>query len=112
MMVLINPGSRVGNSLRGLRRVADVNMRALCRDLGVPPRFGRSGRLEGDGWYGYSLRYGRCVEQVDMPGVPLDQLTARSPFAPRLYVDGNSWYWPFALNILRDAFGFERQEAL
>jgi hypothetical protein len=42
---------------------------------------------------------------VDMPGLPLHQVALREGdnawLFPRLYVDGNSWLWPYALNNAR-----------
>lgn len=55
----------------------------------------------GDGRYAFTLSVadGRTFE-IQMPGIPLEHLRGdgTDPFAyHRLYVDGNSWLWGYAL---------------
>ena len=42
--------------------------------------------------------------RVDMPGCSLSELTTGRAGAPRLYVDGNSWWWKYGIVIVVDAF--------
>lgn len=42
--------------------------------------------------------------EIQMPGAPLKVVTGSVLQAPRLYVDGESWFWEFALLITRKAF--------
>lgn len=41
--------------------------------------------------------------EVDMPGIPLRYVRSRDlRSAPRLYIDGSSWYWNYAVEVLRE----------
>ena len=46
-----------------------------------------------------------------MPGLPLglvrfvDDVKQNCLEFPRLYVNGNSYYWKYAVNVVRDFFG-------
>jgi hypothetical protein len=60
-----------------------------------------------DGRYGFLLRRGAHHCGVAMPGVPLEQVrfvgAPQDPWLyPRLYVDGSSWLWCFAVDIVRE----------
>lgn len=111
-LVFINPGS--GPVSGTTRRNADANMRALLRDAGLTGRvtWGRRGPIEG-GRYDYrvALRGSKKSTIVSMPGLPLDRvryMNAPDQNAwnfPRLYVDGSSWLWEFAITNLLDALG-------
>lgn len=60
-----------------------------------------------DGRFSFTLKYQNNECEVDIPGVGLDRVryindaTQSSLDFPRLYVDGSSWYWKYALNIVR-----------
>lgn len=108
--VIINPGS--GPVSEGTRREADKNIRAFLRDVGfkrgeVTATFRRRGN---DGRYWYTLRRRGKRTQVDIPGWPLERvkfLEGCNPWVfPRLYVDGSSWLWPFAVNCARDSLTY------
>lgn len=116
-MVLINPGT--GHCGRATLRQAWTNVRAWCREakMGAPAR--RPGYDDGEGRYGFvatdwrpSRRRGAppgtltgCTHVILMPGISMTTLRGPSSwtddrgclrFAPRLYVDGNSWLWKFS----------------
>src|SRR4029077_1378382 len=61
----------------------------------------RARKHDGTGRYQFNLHRGICTVKVDMPGLPLDEVRCTKDFmpsgCPRLYVDGNSWWWCFAL---------------
>lgn len=104
----VNPGT--GN-VRGANCFnAYDNMRQLIADC--PARklsYRRASKLDyGDGRYAFWVRdteNGKRIE-VQMPGWKLDRVRYigaedQNPFDfPRLYVDGSSWLWKFAVNIL------------
>lgn len=110
--VLINPGSGPlsGVTLKHARR----NMGQLLRDIRprVPRvKVKRVPVRDGEGRYCFELRVGqrRCI--VDMPGRPLEEvrdLDAPLPsIPPRLYIDGDSWYWYFAVGWIMRALGVD-----
>lgn len=106
MNVIINPGT--GAVPGATRRQADINMRALRKDLGLDGvRFARFGRIE-NGRYDYRMWRGtkQCI--VAMPGIALDQVRwmrldhqVAWDF-PRLYVDGSSWLWYYAVSCAKE----------
>ena len=107
--VLINPGT--GYVAGAHAHDARANVRAFRRELElamphvVIDRWPRDD--DGDGRYGFVLRRGARAVSVSMPGLPLDRVALRPGVSawgfPRLYVDGSSWLWPFALSCARDA---------
>lgn len=54
-----------------------------------------------DGYYPTTIHVdGRPVE-IEMPGCDPDITQAGTPWvSPRMYVDGSSWLWQFALNVI------------
>ena len=54
-------------------------------------------------WTRHAPSGAACRYEVDMPGIPLRYVRTREiRVAPRLYVDGSSWYWEHAVDILRN----------
>ncbi len=101
--LVINPGTGPidGTQERDARR----NIGAFCRDLALrSPHVRIERRKSGDfeGKYDYLLHRGIRTTSVAMPGLPLERVRMgpnSNPWEfPRLYVDGSSWLWPFALN--------------
>ena len=114
-MVIINPGTGPveGSTLEHAYR----NMEALLRDAGCPAAKWRrdpARDVEGGRWpflvtcppNAEEPREWDCL--VDMPGIPLDEVRyVGGPGQniwdfPRLYVDGSSWVWKFAVSQLRE----------
>lgn len=108
--VFINPGAgRIG---AGTVTRARENIRAFVKDLGYDkPRVEiiGDGDLEDDGRYAFGLKRGVRETTVSMPAYPLDKVRIlhndnQNPWHfPRLYVDGSSWLWCFAVDQARDA---------
>lgn len=103
MHMLINPGSGpVGD---GDYWTALANITRFIKELGLNdppitvdrPAFGRDD--DRDGRWAFTLHRGSRSASVDMPGIPVRDIIAE---CIRLYVDGNSWYWEFALSWARD----------
>lgn len=67
----------------------------------------RSPGHDGTGRYQFDLHRGIRSADVDMPGLPLDEVRCTEDSmprgCPRLYVDGNSWWWCYALDMARTA---------
>jgi len=107
-VMIINPGAGpvAGSSARDAYR----NIGAFCRELSLGPphvRIERRANDDSDGRYSYVIHRGIRTAEVDMPGLPLDRVALRPGdnawHFPRLYVDGNSWLWPYALNTAKSA---------
>ena len=104
--VISNPGTGPvdGSSAHNARR----NIGAFCRELRLgAPHIRVERRESGDhgGRYDFVLHRGIRSTEVSMPGLPLDRVALRPGdnawHFPRLYVDGSSWLWPYALNMAR-----------
>lgn len=112
MRVAINPGS--GPVSEATEPNALDNMGAFIADLhergiDVDTFIRRPAADYGDGRYAFSVVTADEVSvEVQMPGLPLEQvrwLGAEDQDIwqfPRLYVDGNSWIWYFALDQFED----------
>ena len=106
MSIIINPGS---GPVRGATiENARANMRTLLDD--VRERFNCGAEMvfgladEGDGRWSCTIRVdGRTKHEVEMPGLPLEQVRwVDDPDQniwdfPRLYIDGSSWVWKYAI---------------
>ncbi len=62
-----------------------------------------------DGRFSYELKFSKKRKiVVDMPGLPLEKVRwfqGKSLVGiPRLYVDGGSWLWEFAIDIVKDNY--------
>jgi hypothetical protein len=89
---------------------AERNIVALVEECFETPsqiKVERRSALDKDGRYAFDLRRGERSCQVLMPGLPLDEVhyvTGYNPWNfPRLYVDGSSYLWSFALAPIRRA---------
>lgn len=110
--VLINPGTGP-NEGDICREHAIANIEAFMAELGLPPPVVSvtmaSPKHDGAGWYQFVLHRGIRKVDVDMPGLPLGEIRCDADLknlprgAPRLYVDGNSWWWGIAVGFARDA---------
>lgn len=102
-MTFINPGS--GPVEGATEQQAAENIQAFIADLAkehglAVASIDRTPLADyGEGRFAFDLGManGRHVE-VQMPGLPVDRIRAGWT---RLYVDGSSWYWDFALRQCR-----------
>lgn len=106
MTIIINPGT--GPVPGATEENATAAMAVFCDDLraqGKPVAgFDRtSGDDEGRFAYDVILADGE-THQIEMPGLPVDQVRYLGTDEqdiwdfPRLYVDGSSWVWCYALD--------------
>lgn len=108
MNIIVNPGS--GPVPEATEQHAAGNMAVFADDLrtaghGVDTFTRHADADYGDGRYAYTLTMddGRSIE-IQMPGLPVDRVRFMSEDGqniwdfPRLYVDGGSWIWQFALS--------------
>lgn len=105
MSIFINPGS--GPVVGATEANAAFNAGVFTADLlarGLSLRSAeRVESLDDEGRFGWRLTFddGRAVE-IEMPGIPLAQVRFLGEPQniwdfPRLYVDGSSWVWKYAL---------------
>ncbi|MFJ2477089.1 hypothetical protein ACIOWI_29645 [Streptomyces sp. NPDC087659] len=106
-MIVINPGS--GPVAEATEEHAAINIAVFADDL-RRAGFAVDGCTRtpdadyGDGRYAFTLAMadGRAIE-IQMPGLPTDKVRYLSEpdqniwDFPRLYVDGSSWVWSYAL---------------
>lgn len=103
MSVIINPGS--GPVANATKEHADIAITKFVEDLGLPVVGINFLRAEDDGRFTYHLTHNGRVAEVEMPGLPLDRVRFMQAADqniwdfPRLYVDGSSWVWCFALGV-------------
>lgn len=126
-VVILNPGA---GRVRGrvTHKDADRNMRALLKEINLPgldwchDKSTKGCRGGYEGRYDYIVlgpRVGSSVLcfVVCMPGLPLERVRFTSFETqdclefPRLYVNGNSYYWLYAVSVLRDSFESFRTSA-
>lgn len=111
--VAINPGTGPVEGTTPENALA--NMIVLVGDAGVEDAVisRDEKRDKGDGRYGFLVRKGEQGVEVDMPGLPLDEvryldIPGQSIWDfPRLYVGGSSWVWCYAVDILADHLSSE-----
>jgi len=110
MSIFINPGS--GPVSGATEENATINVATFAQEIVKRHKIAvtavtRAPETDyGDGRFGFSLTMadGRNIE-VQMPGLPLDQVryadreTQNIWDYPRLYVDGSSWVWMFAVDV-------------
>lgn len=116
MQIVINPGS--GPVANATAEQAAVNIKQFVADLAVRGLnvvdIGRTPEADydlqdNDGRFAFDLTFDDgSVAAVQMPGIPVERVRWLGPDQdiwqfPRLYVDGNSWVWFFALNACHDA---------
>lgn len=106
MAIFINPGSGpVADSAEENARAA---LEVFLDDLGEDFDSDRQSTGEDDGRWTYAVKHRVHEHDVEMPGLPPAEVRwmgeeSGSIFAfPRLYVDGSSWVWAFALSVLKD----------
>lgn len=111
--LIINPGSGPCEDATEENAIANIKRLIVdCATDGI--NWVRvSDEMEYDGRFGFRLQKGDVEFIVDMPGLPLAQVRWMDGEDqniwnfPRLYVDGSSWVWKFALSILRDRFSLQ-----
>jgi hypothetical protein len=110
MVIDLSPGLK---SMEGAKELyANQNIAHLLEDAnlkGVAYRRDPSSD-DGDGRFAYHLSCGEKEIKIDMPGLPLEQVRyvdgedQNVLDFPRLYVDGSSWFWKFAVDSVRESY--------
>jgi hypothetical protein len=105
MTFIVNPGS--GPVKDANVAMATANIQAFVKDLGLDFPIGITRKISEDakGRFGFTLNGNGRETIIDMPGLPLEQVRYMNYASqniwdfPRLYVDGSSWVWCYALDI-------------
>lgn len=112
MTIYINPGS--GPVAGATLANAEANMSVLIEDLKKRPEITTIAMAtpqqptEDEGRYAFVIVVNGEDHEVEMPGLPLNQVRYMRENNqniwdfPRLYVDGSSWVWFFALNMFEE----------
>lgn len=98
MVVLINPGT--GPVEDATQEQAQANMQEFLAALGLGEDVqAELAGEEDEGRWPFTVSMGKRTCRVDMPGIT--GLSDERPLhaQTRLYVDGNSWYWGFAVSV-------------
>lgn len=109
MSIVINPGS--GPVANSTYEQARANMDVLVKDA-LGEQAGEAvitnDNIEDGGRFSFHIHFmGQSVD-VDMPGIPLERVRYMGEKGqniwhyPRLYVDGSSWVWEFAIPSVRE----------
>lgn len=106
MTIFINPGT--GSVLGADEHAATENIKALVKDIGIPGvKWKRKIKRDyGCGRFCFVLKSGSKKHEVQMPGIHLDRVRFVGSEGqniwdfPRLYIDGMSWVWKYALQCM------------
>lgn len=116
MQIVINPGS--GPVEGATEEEASKNITAFMDELGLEGlEYLRVPTEDQRGRYGFDvyLPANQMSALVEMPGIPLEQVRFTGEEGqsawdyPRLYVNGSSWLWKFALNSARGYLSGEHE---
>lgn len=114
--VVINPGTEPLDDSK--EEYADQNIAQLVKDLGLEGvTYQRDAPKDyGEGRFAYQLSFEKKNVEVQMPGWPLERVrfldkADQDVFDfPRLYVDGGSWLWQYAIDIIKDTYEHPDEE--
>ena len=107
--IIVNPGTEpLGTSSL---KAAKQSMETFVADLPESASFVRAPKLDynkeyKDDRYAFILTYKGIEREIQMPGWPPERVRFRGEDGqniwdyPRLYVDGSSWVWKYALNMV------------
>ncbi len=111
--IFINPGT--GPVFGATAQNAAKNIAGLLCDVGIDVKVVRVSEWDHEGLFGFELQHEGHTCQVDMPGLELKQVRYVDREMqdiwdfPRLYVDGSSWVWKFAVDIVRETLNEEKE---
>jgi hypothetical protein len=112
MMMLVNPGT---SSIREAdKKLAKLGIAQFVTDLDLGAlKVKRDKKGDCDGWFGFKVKSKRASISVLVPGIPMEQMRRmeRDDSAwnfRRLYVEGSSWLWNYALERAKEELGGKR----
>lgn len=101
MQVIINPGAgpvKAGAPMDALASVVELFREAAVQIARITYRGVAS---DGRHRFAVTAKRGRKVE-IDMPAWHAEELRTGTLNTPRIYVDGNSWLWRFAVRAVQE----------
>ena len=112
-MMIVNPGT---SPMRDTSpKLAKAGIAQFVKDLHMEDlKIKRDKKGDNDGWYGFMLKSEHAKVSVLMPGLPMSAMRwmpgdKESAWVfQRLYVDGGSWLWKFALEIAGEGLSGRR----
>lgn len=105
MAIFINPGTEAkdGHKADNAVIVAKELAKIFRKDYPNLKLKRDTSRDDNDGWYGFTLVNGGTTIEVDIPGDDPEEVMKGEPWVSRrLYVDGSSWLWGYAIGIVSD----------
>lgn len=97
MTVIVNPGTESRPGATELN--ASIVANRICEE--TRSTVTRSTADDGDGWYGFEFRRSGRLACVLIPGDDPDQVCEGRPWVSRrLYVEGSSWLYGYALSAI------------
>lgn len=100
--LIINPGT--GKVPEGTKEQSEINIKQFITDLKVKAVY-EFKLIDSDGRHDYDISFEGEIHEVSMPPIPLENVRYIDPENqsilnfPRLYVDGSSWVWKYALDM-------------
>lgn len=106
MTIIMNPGTHADHSAT-LENADEIAARIL-EDIEEAESIEYTPGSDHDGWFRFYVSAGDKSVQVDIPGDEPDVVCESMPFkSRRLYVDGSSWLYGFALSAIARRLGLE-----
>jgi hypothetical protein len=115
--IAINPGT--GPVHGASQEQAAKNIEAFVNDVNTDDRqvegWDDTGK-EDEGRWVFVLHYGDRESTIDMPGLPLDEVRYLGPPQniwdyPRLYENGSSWVWCYAIDAAQESLWGEDDDS-
>jgi hypothetical protein len=102
MNIIINPGTETDETATLENALYIAKELAKLYKEEVPTlKLKRNEKNDYGGWYGFILTDGNKSVEVDIPGDNPETVMKGEPFkSRRLYVDGSSWLWGYALGSI------------
>lgn len=103
--VIINPGTHADDSAT-LANAEIIAKRTVELWPGVT--FERMEGADFGGWFAFTFKANGLTTKVDIPGDDPDTVCAGTPWVSRrLYVNGSSWLYGFAVGFIQDYLNLE-----
>lgn len=111
-VLIINPGTGPleETSLKNAEAAFELFMGDL--NTGEMRGYRNPGKDDQNGRYGFTIMLEDRRVDIQMPGIDPEVTRKSKPWeSPRLYVDGSSWLWEFALGAAREILETEKEPA-
>jgi hypothetical protein len=110
MLIIINPGTESVNNPSLEEAIKSAQEFARCLDLDDGLKLSRNSKSDGDGFFGFKLKFEDKEVEVEIPGQKSEIFLESKPFkSKRCYVDGSSWLFGYGIGIARDILTVEEE---